>query len=92
MRGYLRPSLTRFADHTDDEAARLFGPIKRKYRKGKNGNATGARVTHDQVRWVRANAKRNGGKLSYTELADEVGLTVSGIKAIVRREVWKDIE
>ena len=91
MKGYLRPSLTRFADHTQSDARELFGPTKRGYRKGLNGNATNGRLTHDQVRWVRANAVKNGGTLSYAELGAEVGLKISGIKAILCGNVWKEI-
>lgn len=87
MIGYLRPSLA-------PEAQAYKKDIRRNFvnKPKKRGGTTNATMTPDLVRWVRANARRNGGSMSYAELAERVGLTISGIKCIVSRITWKDVE
>lgn len=48
-----------------------------------------AKVTEEQVREIRS---RNAAGESYSKLAKEFGLTPTGIRNIVLRNTWKDVE
>jgi hypothetical protein len=89
MIGYLRPSLMREAVTYEKDIEANY-PRARVERRG-GERAASTRLTADQVRWVRANARRNGGDMTFTQMAIKLGTSVGNIRAIVRRVTWKEI-
>lgn len=88
MRGYLRPSLTLEAISYDKDAKERY-PRARKERRG---GVTTAKLSEDDVRWVRTNARRNGGKLTYAQMASHKHVSTSTIRSIVCGLIWRDVE
>lgn len=86
MIGYLRPSLTLEAISYEKDARERY-PVAQK----KRGGVTNAKLSEEQVRWVRANARRNGGKLTYAQMADHVHCSNSTIRSIVCNLIWRDL-
>ena len=88
MIGYLRPSLLREAVTYKKDIQKQY-PRTPKRRGGARVAST--RLTPNQVRWVRANCRKNGGEMSYRQMAEELNIGVSTVRSIVCGITWKEI-
>lgn len=51
----------------------------------------GSKLTEDDVRWIRENAKSNGGTLSHMEMSKILGVSKTLCGYVARREIWKHV-
>lgn len=95
MKAY-RPSEHRDAEVSRDLQARRAGPRvhdrKLVQRPFNRKCCTKAKLSDDQIRWVRANwDQTNGGTLSIAEMGRRLNVTASAISQICNGHAWKEI-
>lgn len=51
-----------------------------------------AKLNEEQVRFIRANSKKNGGTMTYIEIAEKFNVSPDIVGNVARRENWKHVE
>ena len=82
--------------YSDNNKHAFSSGLKKPSNVNKNGNMQGEKQAHSKlkesdVRYIRINCIKNGGKLSSLDLGVKFGVTRSNILAVISRKTWKHV-